>query len=78
MTASYIVQGDNDPNKGKQRRINLPTRVDGSIMPYQEFGQNYGDYTPRVPQLPLPAIVPPVRINAISVTYTTLEKLNPK
>ena len=78
MTVSYIVQGDNDPNKGKQRRMNLPTRVDGSIMPYQEFGQNYGDYTPRVPQLPLPPIVPPIKLNAIAITYTTLQKLDPQ
>ena len=78
MTVSYIVQGDNDPNKGKQLRMNLPTRVDGSIMPYQEFGQNYGDYTPRVPQLPLPPIVPPIKLNAIAITYTTLQKLDPQ
>ena len=74
----YTVQGDNDPDKGKSKRMNLPKRVDGSIMPYQEFGDLYGDYTPRKPQLPLPEIAPPVRINAIAVTYTTLEKLNPK
>ena len=74
----YTVQGDNDPDKGKQLRMNLPKRADGSIMPYQEFGDLYGDYTPRKPQLPLPEIAPPVRINAIAVTYTTLEKLNPK
>jgi len=78
MVVSYVVQGDNDPDKGKQLRMNLPKRADGSIMPYQEFGDLYGDYTPRKPQLPLPEIAPPVRINAIAVTYTTLEKLNPK
>ena len=78
ITVVYTVQGDNDPDKGNQKRMNLPKRADGSIMPYQEFGDLYGDYTPRKPQLPLPEIAPPVRINAIAVTYTTLEKLNPK
>ena len=44
---------------------------------YNEFSLFYGNNVPRVPQLPLPSIVS-FKLDAIAMTYITLEKLNPK
>ena len=51
----------------------------GPIGPpdYKSFGLFYGNNVPRVPQLPLPSVVS-FKLDAIAMTYITLEKLNPK